>query len=656
MPRSPLPPAPAPAAGAPARAQVKVRLTVSGPASPAATKLVTAHSTPLVADRPLPGAATLVKAVPASDPADQAIEIARKLGEQGRYHQAEQVLLKAMAQDQGSVPLRRYLAAVFLALAKHREALSLLQPLVESFPEDQGLLLNLSTAWFKLQNLHEAHKALEYLVRRFPSNTQARVNLASIHLNNLENPQKALEVLLPAAAESHAGLHFGLGCVYGKLGDVEQALLHYERSLAIQPGHAESLSNYLFSLHYRYPVDLVRVREISERNGQALFNQAQRLGQVLAPPAPRPVGRRLRVGILSADLRLHPVGHFLETVLQALSQREVDLLAYANQGSNAMVPPRIKAVFKQWRDVLEETDQSVAETMAADNLDVLLDLSGHTTGNRIGVLMRRPARRQVSWLGYFGTTGLPFMDAVIADPHCVPPEETRYFSETVLHMPRSRLCLTPPADAPPIAPEPPMASLQYITFGCFQNVNKINDTVLALWGRLLKAVPASVLRLQSLRMDGAEPVVRMRERLKVAGIDLKRVWIGHTLPRQAYLEQYGEVDVLLDTFPYPGGTTTAEAIWMGVPTLSLATPGMLGRQGQAMLDNVGLGDWVAHSEAEYLEMASALAQDRTASVERLRAIRRDLREVARRSPLFDAERFAKDFEHLLRTYCTQATD
>ena len=644
MPQSPSTPVPA----AP---RVRVRLTASGQVTHPAEKPV---STPSVGAAPSLPKATAAPAAPVDDPSAKALAVARQLGEQGRYHEAEQVLLKAMAAEPGSVPLRRYLASVFLALAKYREALSLLQPLVQSLPDDQGLLLNLATAWFKLKNLHESHRALETLVRRFPSNTQARVNLASIHLNNLEDPKRALEVLLPAAAERHAGLHFGLGCVYGKLGEIEQAISHYERSLAIQPGHAESLSNCLFSLHYCYPVDLDRVRAISEKNGQALFQQAVALGQVLVPPLVRPVGRRLRVGILSADLRLHPVGHFLETVLEALSRREVDLLAYANQPPMAWVPPRIKGAFTQWRDILEETDQRVAETMAADDLDVLLDLSGHTTGNRLGVLMRRPARRQVSWLGYFGTTGLPFMDAVIADPHCVPPEEARYFSETLLFMPHSRLCLTPPADAPPVAPEPPMASLPYITLGCFQNVNKINDTVLALWSRILAAVPASVLRLQSLRMDGAEQVVRMRERLKGAGIDLKRVWIGHTLPRQAYLEQYGEIDVLLDTFPYPGGTTTAEAIWMGVPTLTLATPGMLGRQGQAMLDNVGLGDWVAHSEAQYLEMVIAFAKDPVTSADRLRTVRRDLREVARRSPLFDAQRFAQDFEQLLRTDCASA--
>lgn len=556
-----------------------------------------------------------------------------------------------MASDPASVPVRRYLSTVFLAMAKHREAHAMLKGLVQQLPDDEQLLLNYSTALFKLELLHEAHMALEDLVQRFPANTQARVNLASIHLNNLRDPQKALEVLRPAAAEAHAGLQFALGCVTARLGDFAESLVHYEHALAIQPGHTETLSNYLFSQHYCHPVDLDRVRALSEKHGRAVHEDALRRGLVRAPAPPRPVGRRLRVGILSADLRLHPVGHFLETVLDALRQREVDLFAYANQVRGAFVPGRIRGAFGQWRDILDETDQRVADTIAADDLDVLLDLSGHTTGNRIGVLMRRPARRQVSWLGYFGTTGLPFIDAVISDPHCVPAGEERFFTERLLPMPHTRLCLTPPASAPEVAPEPPMAALPWITFGCFQNASKINDSVLALWKRVLDAVPASVLRLQNGRFDEEQQVLRMRERLQAAGIDLRRVFIASNLPREHYLGQYAEVDVLLDTFPYPGGTTTAEAIWMGVPTLTFATPGMLGRQGQAMLENVGLADWVAHSEDGYVAKAAALAADRPAAVARLRALREQLRETARRSPLFDAVTFAADLEALLRKYC-----
>lgn len=643
MSRSPSTPPPSPAERPVATVRARPRVTVTG-------QLTRDGARPAV---PVAPPAQTVRVAPATEAADPALAQARRLSGQGRYHEAEQLLLRALTQDPVSVPVRRQLSTVFLALSKPREALAMLKGLVSQCPDDEQLLLNLSTAWFRLDNLHESHMALEDLVRRFPANTQARVNLASIHLNNLKDPQKALEVLLPAAAQAHAGIQFALGCVHGRLGDMDLAVAHYERALAIQPGHTESLSNHLFTLHYRWPLDLERVRELSARHGRALADDALRRGLVCPPRPARPVGPRLRIGILSADLRLHPVGHFLETVLDALRRREVDLFAYANQAKGAFVPARIREAFGVWRDIQDETDQRVADTLLSDDLDVLLDLSGHTTGNRIGVLMRRPARRQVSWLGYFGTTGLPFIDAMIADPHCVPSGEERWFTERLLYMPHSRLCLTPPANAPEVAPEPPMATLPWITFGCFQNASKINDSVIALWRRVLDAVPASVLRLQNGRFDEEQQVLRMRERLRAAGVDLRRVFITSNLAREHYLGQYAEVDVLLDTFPYPGGTTTAEAIWMGVPTLALATPGMLGRQGQAMLENVGLHDWVAHSEDDYVAKAAVLAADWPAAVSRLRALRQDLREAARRSPLFDAPTFAAELEKLLRGFCAR---
>lgn len=568
---------------------------------------------------------------------------------------AEKVLLQGVAEHPGSLRLRRNLVMVHLLLCHHQEALALLGPLLKALPDDQNLQLNHATVLFRLEHLHEARLVLEDLLRRHPSNAAARVSLAAIFLNNLHEPEQALSVLLPALpdAEGDAGVQFALGCVHGKLGDFERALAHYARALEIHPGHAESLSNHLFTLHYVFPVDLDHVRETAQRHGQWLQQDAQHRGWVRPGPPRRAVSKRLRIGLLSGDLRVHPVGHFLESVLDALRYREVDLFAYASQGKASVVPERMRGAFLRWHDVLDAPDQVLADLIATDDLDLLLDLSGHTIGNRLGVLLRRPAPRQVSWLGYFGTTGLPCIDAVIADPHSVPAQEQRFFSERLLCMPHSRLCLTPPKDAPEVAAEPPMAALPGITFGCFQNVNKINHRVLGLWQRILLAVPGAVLRLQNGQFEHATQVLRMRARLREAGIDLRRVWISNNLPREHYLGQYAEVDVLLDTFPYPGGTTTAEAIWMGVPTLTLATPGMLGRQGQALLENVGLGDWVAHSEDDYVARAVALAQDREGTVAQLRLLRSDLRETARRSPLFDAKTFAADLERLLRQFCSE---
>ena len=598
--------------------------------------------------------APVVPPTVATPGAEQALRQANQMMTMARFHDAERILKQAVVAHPGSLRLRRNLVAVLLVLSQNEEARVLLESLLSELPDDENLLLNHATVLFRLEHMHEARLALEELVRRHPGNVMARTNLASIFLNNLQQPERALEVLSPilAANEQDPAVQFAMGCICGKLGQLDRAMVHYDRALALRPGHLESLSNQLFVHHYAYPVDLDRVREIARRHGRCLQDEARKRGWVKPPAARRAPGGRLRIGVLSADLRAHPVGHFLESVLDALRQRPVELFAYANQSAASVVPERIRGAFVRWHGVLEQTDERLANTIAADDLDVLLDLSGHTTGNRLGVLLRRPARRQVSWLGYFGTTGLPGVDAVIADPHCVPESEARFFTERVLYMPESRFCLTAPSDAPDVALEPPWADLPHISFGCFQNANKINDSVLALWQRILQASPGAVLRLQNGQFELSAQVLRMRERMGAAGIDLRRVWISPILPREHYLGQYAEVDVLLDTFPYPGGTTTAEAIWMGVPTLTLATPGMLGRQGQAMLNNVGLGDWVTHSPDDYVSRAVALARDRAGTVARLRLLRQELRETARKSPLFDAHRFAQDLEALLRDFCS----
>ncbi len=568
---------------------------------------------------------------------------------QQQFAEAEAALREALTCPQADAAPKRRLAVVLMHQSKHPQALVVLRELLQASPDDEKLLLNLGVVLHHLGRVDEARAAWLDLLRLHPEQMQGRLYLANTWLSQ---PERGLEVLAPVAhlAASHADLSFVLACLHERLFDAEEALRHYATALELSPLHADAWSNWLLTRHCVHPVDLPAVREVAVRHGRALQQAASQ--QPLARPA-RAVGQRLRVGLLSSDLREHVVGHFLASVLPALQARGVELVAYANHEPGQRPLLAIQQACVRWHEIKALPDHAVTSLIAADDLDVLLDLNGHTQGRRLGVLLRHAAPRQVAWLGYFGTTGLDCIDAVIADPHAVPPQEAQHFVEPLLYMPHSRLCLAEPAHAPPVAPEPPMAALPFITFGCFQNINKINDAVLAVWQRVLQAVPASVLRVQSLKLERPEHVLRLRERLRRAGIDLRRVWLAQGLPRQHYLAQYAEVDVLLDTFPYPGGTTTAEALWMGVPTLTLATPGMLGRQGQAMLAQVGLSDWVAHSEEEYVALATALGTHPAATTQRLRDLRSSLRETARRSALFDATRFAADFEQLLRGFCAR---
>jgi predicted O-linked N-acetylglucosamine transferase (SPINDLY family) len=326
----------------------------------------------------------------------------------------------------------------------------------------------------------------------------------------------------------------------------------------------------------------------------------------------------------------------------AVASGELRLLAYANDPTSDELTESIRPVFEAWHTVDLWTDERLAAQIRSDGVDILVDLSGRTAGNRLPVFAAKPAPLQVSWLGYFASTGLPQMDAILADPVCVPEGEESLYVEQVVRLPHTRLCMSPPVAAPgPSAP--PVLSNGFITFGCYQTLPKINAGVLAAWAHILTSCPQARLRLQAPQFRDAGQLARFGERLRAAGIDAARVDLLPPVSRAQYLDSYSQVDILLDTFPYPGGTTTAEALWMGVPTLTLAMPGMLGRQGQAMLCNLGLHDWVTHNEADYVAQAVAWGQGGDQVAERLQSLRQQVRSQAASSPLFDAPRFARDW-------------
>jgi len=236
------------------------------------------------------------------------------------------------------------------------------------------------------------------------------------------------------------------------------------------------------------------------------------------------------------------------------------------------------------------------------------------------------------------------MDYLLADPLSVPESQREHFTETVWYLPDTRLCFTPPAASAKLAPTPlPVAGNGHITFGCFQYGGKVNDAVLAVWGRIFRSLPQARLRLQNKQMNYPVAREQLRQRLARVGVALERVTIEGSMSREAYLAAYAHVDIILDTFPYPGGTTTCEALWMGVPTLTLAGNTMLARQGASLLTCAGLEDWIARDEDDYARLALARAAD----LDGLAQLRSGLRQKVLASPLFDARRFARHLEDAL---------
>jgi len=436
----------------------------------------------------------------------------------------------------------------------------------------------------------------------------------------------------------YASAQNNLGNAFLAQGNLKEALDCYRSSLKLNADNLSTHSNLLLALSY-YP----------QCTPQQYLNEARMFGdKVLAKAKPYThwpsfladrKEKKLRIGFVSGDFKIHPVGYFLESILKHINPSKLELVAYYAQLKEDELTARIRPYFKQWNIISGLSDEFVAQKIYNDSIDILVDLSGHTSKNRLAVFAWRAAPVQVSWLGFFASTGVPGMDFLLTDPTSVSEAQRNYFSEKFWYLPETRLCFTPP-DSDLIPGLLPAKQNNCITFGCFQNLSKINDRVIAVWGEIFKALPTARLVLRNKQMSCLEEVENFQLRLSWVGIIPERVKIDGLLAREDYLASYSEVDIMLDTFPYPGGTTICEALWMGVPTLTISGDTLLARQGASLLSCAGLPGWIAQSEEEYITKAI----QHSANIELLSVLRESLRAQVLETALFDASRFSEQFE------------
>lgn len=537
---------------------------------------------------------------------------------------------------------KRLLANALFNLNQLEQALMVCIELHQAKPNDPDILKNIGLLLTHLAKYEDAIKCFQRSIELAPENVEFYMGLALAFFKNRDFAQARVSYQKAANLDpKHAKARFGIAWSIQSEGFIEEAMVAYEQVLALDPGYVMALSNMIFINHSVYPFNMDRQMELVRRFGAAMNDTSIQTKHEFKPHIP------LRVGIVSADFCRHVVCSFLESTLNQLrldSQlgSRLTLVAYSNQSLQDECTVRLHKLFDSWRRVDEWSDLQLVEQIKQDKIDILIDLSGHTKGGRFPVFAKKPAPLQVSWLGYWGSTGLSAMDYILADPICAPEQEEHLFIEKVWRLPSLRYCFSVPEDAPEVS-APPCLQNSKVVFGCYQTSIKINDGVLKLWAQILAACPMASLRIQSFDFSKPELKERFIERMSQAGLDIDRVHLVEGVGTKNYLASYAEVDILLDTFPYPGGTTTAEALWMGVPTLTFATAGMLGRQGEAMMVNAGLSDWVAHSEAEYVQKAMEWANADEPQRQALATLRAGMREQVRLSPVFNAKKFAVGF-------------
>ena len=442
------------------------------------------------------------------------------------------------------------------------------------------------------------------------------------------------------ANPAYALAHFGRAQALQQVGRIAEAVAEYGEFLAVEPRHHEARSYRLFALHYLPEV----TREMLLAEHVAFGRSLDPAPQVALANSPEPE-RRLRVAFLSPDLREHACAYFIEPLLRHLDPGQFEIYLYHDHIREDAVSARLKKHAVVWRNFVGQPGPLVEKIIRTDAPDILIDLAGHTGLNRLPLFGRRLAPVQVSYLGYPDTTGVPAMDYRFTDATADPEGVAdKFATERLVRLKRSAWTYEPPAEAPEVEPTP-CARNGYVTFGCFNNLAKVTDPMLALWGRILHAVPGSRLQIKGKGFADATVRRSYEEKFIRLGLPVDRVdLVERTAETKEHLALYRNIDVALDTFPYHGTTTTCEALWMGVPVVSLVGEAHVSRVGASLLESVGHSEWLANSETDYVRIAADLARDHGA----LAVIRGNLRHRMRQSALLDHEAQARCFGSALR--------
>lgn len=545
---------------------------------------------------------------------------------QGRLVEAENCYLSALANNPGDVVAFNNLGNVMKSLGRFPEAEDYFRRALANNPGSARMHNNLGTVFLEQCRFVEAEESFQKALALAAPSPEGGEDISPAFVRDRQRDYvEACNNLGNTALRS------------GRLSEAENYL---RRAIAVDPTYKDAYGNFLFALNYSLRHTPEECLEAARAYGRMLNQKVPaRFTSWNCSPNPE----RLRVGFVSGDLRNHPVGFFVEGLLSHIDPNCIELYAYPTFSGTDELTARIRHRFAGWRPLIGQTDETAARMIHGDGIHVLVDLSGHSACNRFPVFAWKPAPVQVCWPGYFATTGLPEMDYFLADETGVPEAARTHFTETVWYLPDTRLCFTAPAFDLPVSPLPALTT-GAITFGCFQNYTKINDDVLATWAEILSVLPFVRLRIQCPQLGDTGVRVTLEQRLHQRGIDSARIDMHGVSDRRDYLLAHGEVDILLDTFPFPGGTTTCEALWMGVPTLTLSGETMLARQGVSLMTAAGLPEWVAESRIDYVQKAVALSGD----LPMLANLRAKLRQRVLVSPLFDAPRFAGHFQVALR--------
>lgn len=574
------------------------------------------------------------------DYADAYCNLASALKEQGK-------LDEAIANYQSAIGLKPDHAGYFNNLGNALQERGRFEEAIANIERSLSLKPDRIEAYFSLGNVLKAQGKYEEAIRNYqhvlrlkPAHEGAYNNMGMALKDQgqceeaVQSFQKALQ-LKPELVEAFGNL----GNALKDLGRLEEAIRTYRKALSLKPEYVTAHDNLVLALHYH-----------PDSNSSTHFQETQRWNERFAEPlakyrqplfnTPNPE-RRLRIGYVSPDFRMHPVSQSTVPLLSNHDREQLEIHCYADVTRPDAVTERLQACSDVWRSTVGLGDEQMAEIIRHDRIDILVDLVLHTANNRLLVFARKPAPVQVTWGGYPGTTGLSAIDYRLTDPYLDPSgEDDSHYSEYSVRLPDSFWCYDPLTDEPQVN-ELPALSNGFVTFGCLNNFCKVNDGVLDLWAQILQAVPRS--RLLMLAPQGRERAL-VSEKFEQRGLTGPRVEFVDRQSRLQYFQTYHRIDLCLDPLPYNGHTTSLDSFWMGVPVISLIGKTVVGRAGWSQLCNLGLKELAAQTSEEYVALVMRLSTD----FHKLQCLRTSLRGRMRASPLMDGKRFARHVELAFR--------
>ncbi len=518
------------------------------------------------------------------------------------------------------------------------------KPLIQKYPNVPVLYNILGVSQSSRKMFKEAIINFEKAKKLDPKLLDAYNNLG-IALKNCGELLKSFNVFQDALKinPNHHLSNFSLGDLYTKFNEIEKATSCFKKAIDAKPDFSLAYSSYLFFLNYS-----------NQYNVNFYYNQAlgysksiKRLDKnLLTPFKYNKNTTKLMVGFVSGDFKKHPIGYFLFETLKYLKDMNLELVAYSNlmQKEEDSLTYELKDFFSKWHQVKKKSDLELINLIREDKINLLIDLSGHSAKNRLPIFINKPAPLQITWCGYLNTTGLKEIDYIIADPFVVDENQESLFVEKVWRLPDIWNSFSQPNYDIKVATLPAIKN-KFITFGSFNNLNKMNNSVIKLWSTLLKKIPKSKLFLKYRNLlDNDFYKNSIINKFRNYGINKDQLILEGSSPkRKNLLETYNRIDISLDPFPYSGTTTNFGSIWMGVPVLVLKGKKFISKSGESINHNLEMSDWIANNEEDFIFKAVNICSD----YEKLSDLRANLRHKALNSPLFDTKKFAKNFHEAL---------